>query len=181
LSAKIICFLFSGFSFEKYLAEPERLLEVGSERRLRTIQNVKSLKTTVMNIIGRLTRDAEVRNLPNEKQVVNFSIATNDNYRNKQGEKIEQTTYFECAYWISPKIAEHLTKGTLVELSGRAYISAWIGKDGEPHAGLNFHTSQITLHGGGKRSDSDTTKSIKTITKADSKSNDNGKEDDLPF
>lgn len=30
-----------------------------------------------MNIIGRLTRDAEVRNLPNEKQVVNFSIATN--------------------------------------------------------------------------------------------------------
>lgn len=46
-----------------------------------------------MNIIGRLTRDAEVRNLPNEKQVVNFSIATNDNYRNKQGERIEQTTY----------------------------------------------------------------------------------------
>lgn len=52
-----------------------------------------------MNIIGRLTRDAEVRNLSNEKQVVNFSIATNDNYRNKQGERVEQTTYFECAYW----------------------------------------------------------------------------------
>lgn len=46
-----------------------------------------------MNIIGRLTRDAEVRTLSNKKQVVNFSIATNDNYRNKQGERIEQTTF----------------------------------------------------------------------------------------
>ena len=32
-----------------------------------------------------------------QKQGVNFSIATNDNYRNKQGERIEQTTYSECA------------------------------------------------------------------------------------
>lgn len=39
-----------------------------------------------MNIIGRLTRDAEVRTLSNEKQVVNFLIATNDNYRNKHGD-----------------------------------------------------------------------------------------------
>lgn len=91
-----------------------------------------------MNIIGRLTRDAEVRTLSNKKQVVNFSIATNDNYRNKQGERIEQTTFFDCSYWISSKVAELLTKGTLVELIGRVYTRAWIGKDGEAHAGLNF-------------------------------------------
>jgi single-strand DNA-binding protein len=65
-----------------------------------------------MNIIGRRTRNAEVRNLPKDKKVVNFSIATNENYRNKQGERIEQTTYFECSYWISEKVAEFLTKGT---------------------------------------------------------------------
>ena len=130
-----------------------------------------------MNIIGRLTRDAEVRNLPNEKQVVNFSIATNDNYRNKQGERIEQTTYFECAYWISPKVADFLTKGTLVELSGRAYTSAWIGKDGEPHAGLNFHTSQIKLHGGSKR-----TESVQATAQTGNNSTaGKGTEDDLPF
>ena len=58
-----------------------------------------------MNIIGRLTRDAEVRRTSQEKQVVNFSVATNDSYRNKQGERIEQTTYFDCSYWLSPKVA----------------------------------------------------------------------------
>ncbi|MBW3522887.1 single-stranded DNA-binding protein [Chryseobacterium sp. NKUCC03_KSP] len=136
-----------------------------------------------MNIIGRLTRDAEVRNLSNEKQVVNFSIATNDNYRNKQGEPVEQTTYFECAYWISPKVADFLTKGTLVELSGRAYTSAWIGKDGKPHAGLNFHTSQIKVHSGRKKAESNSAGSNKTTKKeiGNSKSNENDKDDDLPL
>ncbi|GGG62540.1 single-stranded DNA-binding protein [Epilithonimonas arachidiradicis] len=133
-----------------------------------------------MNIIERLTRDAEVRILSNEKQVVNFSIATNDNYRNKQGERIEQTTYFECSYWISPKVAEILTKGALVELNGRAYSSAWIGKDGEAHAGLNFLTSQIKLHSSSKKDSNSTIPKTKGEN-AKSKSAENDKDDDLPF
>ncbi|SDI53810.1 single-strand DNA-binding protein [Chryseobacterium taeanense] len=138
-----------------------------------------------MNIIGRLTRDAEVRTLSNKKQVVNFSIATNDNYRNKQGERIEQTTYFECAYWISPKVAEILTKGTLVELSGRAYTSAWIGKDGEAHAGLNFHTSQIKVHSSSSSSSTEnkSTESKNTPRKEISNSapQKGEEDDDIPF
>jgi single-strand DNA-binding protein len=106
-----------------------------------------------MNIIGRLTRDAEVRTTSQDKQVVNFSVATNESYKNKQGERIEQTTYFDCAYWLSAKVASLLTKGTLVELTGRVSTRAWTGKDGEPKAGLNFHTSNIKFHGGIKRTE----------------------------
>jgi len=104
-----------------------------------------------MNIIGRLTRDAEVKTLNDNRQVVNFSIAKNESYKNKQGERIEQTTYFDCAYWLSAKVAKLMTKGTLVELTGSVSARAWIGKDGEPRAGLNFRTSQIKLHGGSRR------------------------------
>ena len=106
-----------------------------------------------MNIIGRLTRDAEVRTTSQEKQVVNFSIAINDGYRNKQGERIEQTSYFDCSYWISPNVAKILTKGALVELTGRASTRAWTANDGELRASLNFHTATIKLHGGGKKTD----------------------------
>ena len=106
-----------------------------------------------MNIIGRLTRDAEVRTTSQEKQVVNFSIAINDSYRNKQGERIEQTSYFDCSYWISPNVAKILTKGALVELTGRASTRAWSANDGELRASLNFHTATIKLHGGGKKTD----------------------------
>lgn len=60
-----------------------------------------------MNIIGRLTSDARVQSLSNEKQVVNFSVAVNDNYRNKDGETIQQTTYFDCSYWLGIKVAKY--------------------------------------------------------------------------
>ncbi|KMQ70397.1 single-stranded DNA-binding protein [Chryseobacterium koreense] len=130
-----------------------------------------------MNITGRLTRNAEVRTLSNEKQVVNFSVAVNDSYRNKQGERVEQTTYFDCAYWITANVARLLTKGTLVELTGRVSTRAWVNKEGEARAGLNFHTSQIKLHGGGRK--------VETVqATAQSESNGftaEGTEDDLPF
>ncbi|MBW4360682.1 single-stranded DNA-binding protein [Flavobacterium taihuense] len=125
-----------------------------------------------MNIIGRVTKDAEVRTLSNSKQVVNFSVAANDSYRNKAGERIEQTTYFDCAYWISAKVATILTKGTLVELTGRVSARAWTGNNGETHAGLNFNTSLIKTHGGGKKSEM-----VQTATGT----NTDKPENDLPF
>jgi single-strand DNA-binding protein len=125
-----------------------------------------------MNIIGRVTKDAEVRTLSNSKQVVNFSVAANDSYRNKAGERIEQTTYFDCAYWISSKVANILTKGSLVELTGRISARAWTSNDGEIHAGLNFNTSNIKLHLGVKKSET---------AQATTETNNSKKEDDLPF
>ena len=130
-----------------------------------------------MNITGRLTRDAEVRTTSQDKQVVNFSVAINDSYRNKQGERIEQTTYFDCSYWITPNVAKLLTKGTLVELSGRVSTRAWTGNDGELRAGLNFHTSQIKLHGRSRK-----TETVQVTAQTErNKTTEQGTEDDLPF
>ncbi len=50
-------------------------------------------------------------------------------------------------------MAKLLTKGTLVELTGRVSPRAWVSKEGEPKAGLNLHTSQIKLYGGNKRAE----------------------------
>ncbi len=130
-----------------------------------------------MNIIARLTRDAEVKTLEKDRQVVNFSVAVNDSYRNKQAERIEHTTYFDCSYWISPNVAKILTKGTLVELTGRVSTRAWTGNGGEPKAGLNFHTSNIKLHGGGRK-----TETVQATAQTESsKVTAQATEDDLPF
>lgn len=56
-------------------------------------------------IIGRITKNAEINHLKNDKQVVNFSVAINDSYRTKDGERKEQSTYYNCSYWISPNVA----------------------------------------------------------------------------
>ncbi|MDV3574689.1 single-stranded DNA-binding protein [Elizabethkingia anophelis] len=129
-------------------------------------------------IIGRVTKNAEIKNISNDRQVVNFSVAINDSYITKQGEHIKQATFYNCSYWISTKIAEFLTKGTLVELFGRTTSNAWIGRNGEVHSRLNFHTSKIKLHGGRKKNDQpigNTTSTIENKAFADES------EDDLPF
>ena len=106
-----------------------------------------------MDITGRLTADAQVRSLSEGRKVVNFSIAVNDSYKAKNGERVTQTEFFDCSYWIGTGIAQYLTKGSIVELSGRVSARAWVDSEGQAKAGLNFHTSKITLHGGGAAAD----------------------------
>ena len=129
-----------------------------------------------MNIIGRLTKDAQVRTVSQERKVVGFSVAINDSYRNKQGERIEQTTYFDCSYWTNPNVAQILTKGTLVELTGNLTTNLWTTKEGEPRVGLNFFTATIKVHGGGKKLEN-----IPTTTRLEQNSFEGQETTDLPF
>jgi single-strand DNA-binding protein len=130
-----------------------------------------------MEITGRLVADAAVRTTKTEKKVTGFTIAINDSYRPKNGDRVKITTYVECSYWLNPGIAEYLQKGTLVELFGRMEAGAYLNKDGKAVGTLNFHTEKIKLLGkatlgGTERVDS----------KATNKQTANGaNDDDLPF
>jgi single-strand DNA-binding protein len=101
-----------------------------------------------MEIIGRITVNAAVSETKAGKKVVNFSIAINDTYKTKGSDEVQKvTTYVNCAYWINTDIAAYLTKGSLVECSGRIGVNAWTGKDGDAKATLTFHVNSIKLHG----------------------------------
>nr|WP_199156514.1 single-stranded DNA-binding protein [Pedobacter sp. ASV2] len=128
-----------------------------------------------MNIIGRLTADAKASILKDERSVVNFSIAVNDSYKNKQGEWINLTEYVDCSFWQSPKVVPILTQGTLVELTGWASARAWTTQSGEPKARINFHTSQFKILKRGEK------KEMENVSPQDNHSGSNPENDDLPF
>ena len=101
-----------------------------------------------MEMTARLTGDAKISTLKNDRQVVNFSVAINDSYKAKGSNEVTKVvTYVQCDYWVYPGVAPYLTKGTLVELQGRVGVNAYIGKDGEAKATLTFHVNTIKLHG----------------------------------
>lgn len=80
-----------------------------------------------MELVGRIIANATVATLKDDRQVVNFTIAINDFYKPKGNSEGKQlTTFAICAYWISPKIAKRLIKGTLVEVSGRVYANDYM-------------------------------------------------------
>ncbi len=134
-----------------------------------------------MNITAKISRDAVVKNTTSGKEVVNFGVAIRHSYRNKEGEKIKQTTFFDCAYWRTTNVAPYLKKGTLVELSGRVSASAWLDKEGNLRAGLNFHVGEIIFHGGEGKQGGETVKkeTVKADNTATAFAGDN--DDDLPF
>ncbi len=98
-----------------------------------------------MTITGRLTKNAVVNTLPDERKVVTFSLAINDSYKSKGGERTTVTTYCNCSYWISEKIAEHLKKSSLLEINGRIYVTAYVSAGGKAKASLNCQVSDIKI------------------------------------
>ena len=124
-----------------------------------------------MVLIGRVTKDAVVSTLKDDRQVVNFTLAVNDGYKPKGSEEWTQlTTYYTCAYWISPKAADRLKKGNLVELSGRIYVNAYTDMQGEAKASLNCHVHSIKVH-----------QQMKTTGAAQTKEKKEEVSQDLPF
>jgi single-strand DNA-binding protein len=101
-----------------------------------------------MEITARLTGDATISTLKNDKEVVNFNVAINDSYRPKGSTEIKKiVTFVQCSYWVNLTIAKYLTKGTLVELQGRIGVTGYITKDGSAKGSLTFHVNTIKLHG----------------------------------
>jgi len=97
-------------------------------------------------LIGRITQDATVNSLKDERQVVNFLIAINHSYKTKNSDEQKKVvTYVNCSYWINTTIAKHLTKGSIVEISGRLYVRAYMSGN-DPKASLNCNASQIKIH-----------------------------------
>src|ERR1700712_3799778 len=96
---------------------------------------------------GRLTADAEVRKITGDRKVTGFTVAINDRFKTKDGEKREITTYVECSYWVNPGLAEYLKKGVIVEIAGRVEAQAWKNKDGEAQANLTCNVSTVKLLG----------------------------------
>lgn len=99
-----------------------------------------------MTIVGRITKDAVVNSTKDERRVVNFSLAINERYKPKEGEPVKATTYCNCSYWITDKVAKNLKKGTLVEVAGRIYVTSYVGTDGTAKASLNCHVNNIKIH-----------------------------------
>ena len=128
-----------------------------------------------MELVGRITKDAVVSQLKDERKVVNFSIAVNDYYKPKgSAEGVKLTTYVNCSYCISSKIAVSLTKGSLVAIAGRIYVNAFAGTDGQPKASLNCHVSSIKIHSFGKQE-------VVNVEETNSKTAKEEVADDLPF
>ncbi|OGG56746.1 single-stranded DNA-binding protein [Candidatus Kaiserbacteria bacterium RIFCSPHIGHO2_02_FULL_55_20] len=83
-------------------------------------------------LFGNLTRDPELRALPSGMNVVNFSVATNRTYKDRDGKKQEQTEFHNVVVFgrQADTVNQYLKKGSSVYVEGRLQTRSW-EKDGE--------------------------------------------------
>lgn len=105
-----------------------------------------------MEMTGRLTKNAAVKQTKTGKELVSFSIAMNDSYRAKGSSEVtKMVTYVDCAYWRSTSVAPLLTKGTIVTILGRIGVNAWNNAEGEARGQITCNVNEIKLQGGGAK------------------------------
>ncbi|MDN3588140.1 single-stranded DNA-binding protein [Pedobacter aquatilis] len=101
-------------------------------------------------ITGRLTADAEVREVSESTKLVGFTIAVNHSYMSGE-QRREIARFFECSYWRNSGIAEFLKKGDVVQVFGHVGCRAYVTKDAEAAAALIFRVSEIKLFSSGAK------------------------------
>ena len=78
-----------------------------------------------LTAIGNLGKDAMLNNV-NGKNVINFTVAHTERYRDAQGNQKDKTTWVDCAYWTERTgIAPYLKKGTQVYVEGQPDVRTY--------------------------------------------------------
>lgn len=114
----------------------------------------RSINNVMM--MGNLTRDPELRQTPNGRSVVNFSLALNSAYKDAGGEWQEITDFIDVVAWgpLAERVAQYMSKGRRCFVQGRMQSRNW-EQDGQKRTKVEVLANDVTfLDGGGNRGDS---------------------------
>ena len=100
-----------------------------------------------LQVIGNLGRDAVVNNV-NGKNVINFTVAHTEKFKDSSGNQKDKTVWVDCAYWTDrTAIAPYLKKGTQVYAEGQPDIRTYQTQDGKQGASLSLRVLSVQLLG----------------------------------
>lgn len=101
--------------------------------------------SNTVTLVGNLTREPELRYTPSGAAVAKFGIAVNRSYTNRNGERVEQTDFFNVNCWrqLAENVAESLSTGTRVVLTGRIQSRSWETEDGQRRTVVEIEADEI--------------------------------------
>ena len=100
-----------------------------------------------MQVIGNLGKDCVV-NTVSGKNVINFTLAHTEKYKDSQGNNQEKTTWVDCAYWTDrTAVAPYLQKGQQVYVEGTPEVRTFTRADGTAGASLSMRIREVQLLG----------------------------------
>jgi single-strand DNA-binding protein len=101
-------------------------------------------------LVGRLGRDPETRYTGGGQAVANFSVATDETYKDKNGERQKRTEWHKIVVWgKQAEIAQqYLKKGSLIFIEGRIQSREWQDKEGQKRTSFEIVANNFRMLGG---------------------------------
>lgn len=132
-------------------------------------------------LLGNLTRDPELRQIPSGQSVCSFSLALNRAYKDANGEWQEATDFIDCTAWgpLGERVAQYLTKGRRCLVQGRLQSRSW-EQDGQKRSKVEVLANDVTFldgrggddNGGGSNGSTSTNNSSSTSSTSSKKKDD---------
>ena len=141
-------------------------------------------------LVGRLGKDPETRYMTNGEAVTNVSLATSENYKDKNGEKVEKTEWHNLTFYrrLAEIAGEYLKKGAHIYVEGKIQTRKWQDKEGKDRYTTEIIVNELHMLGGKSQGDIGTnlerTPQAATHTSKDSSEpakNFDNFDDDVPF
>jgi single-strand DNA-binding protein len=100
-------------------------------------------------LIGRVGKEPETRYLPNGEAVTNLSLATTENYKDKNGEKQEKTEWHNLTFYrrLAEVVGEYVKKGALIYVEGRIQTRKWQDKEGKDRYTTEIIVNEMKMLG----------------------------------
>lgn len=98
-----------------------------------------------VTVVGNLTREPELKYTPSGAAVTKFGLAVNRNYTNRGGEKVEETSFFNCVVWsnLAENVAESLSVGSRVIVTGRLQTRSWETEEGQKRSTVEIIVDEM--------------------------------------
>jgi len=95
-------------------------------------------------LVGRLTRDPELKSTNSGAHLCNFTLASNHTQFVKDGENIDHVGFFDCVAWgkLGEIISKYAVKGQRVGVDGSLHFSSW-EKDGQKHSRITINVENF--------------------------------------
>ena len=106
-------------------------------------------------LVGRTTNDPQIKSFDNGGKIANFGFATDDSYKDKQGNKVEQTDFHNISIrfeGLVNVVEKYVNKGDLLYLEGKSKTRSY-EKDGEKKYITEVVVNNLTMLGGKKQGD----------------------------
>ncbi|MCF6129673.1 single-stranded DNA-binding protein [Flavobacterium sp. AS60] len=102
-----------------------------------------------VQLIGHVGQEPEIKNFDGGKKVANITIATNENYTNDKGEKVEQTEWHRVSAWgkLAEIIEKYVDKGKEIAIEGKLTHRSFDDKDGNKRYVTEVVANDILLLG----------------------------------